>query len=229
MKILRYVVFKGGIRENKVYIAIAILIIIVIILGVIFSTNKLTKAYIEDQILGEFWSEDIHEREADSQFLGLEKWASYTYRTNNDTYPAYVTVTSIKTLFMMNENDLKAETIKTINKASEQGIVIDKTSEISGQRVTRNGEHKTSFLVYDGNDTSNESFEKIKIIGEYWNCGSSGTSIICIGVAWITDNVHNNSEIITTDWAKIVGDQEGTFGQGEYEVIDGLIFNVKCH
>lgn len=229
MKLLRYVVFKGGIRENRVYIAIAILVIIVIILGVIFSTNQLKKAYIPDQILGDFWSEDKDERTAGSQLFGLEKWQSYTYRNNNDTYSAYVTVTSIKTLFMMNENDLKAETIKTINKASDQGIVIDKNPQISGCRATRGGGHKTYYIVYDGNDTSEEPYEKVKIIGEYWNCVSSRTSIICIGVAWITDNIHNNSEIITTEWAKIVGDEEGTFGEGEYKVNNGLIFNVKCH
>jgi hypothetical protein len=229
VKILRYVVFKGGIRENKVYIAIAILVILVIILGVIFSTNKLTKAYIPDQILGDLWSEDGDERSEGSQLFGLEKWQSYTYRNNNDTYPAYVTVTSIKTLFIMNENDLKDSTIKTINKASEQGIEIDKSSEVTGQRVTRTEEHKTTFFVYDGNDTSNEKYEKIKIIGEYWNCGTSGTSIICIGVAWITNNTHNNSKIDTIYWVEIISDKMGTFGLGEFIANDGLIFNVKCN
>jgi hypothetical protein len=229
VKILRYVVFKGGMRENKVYIAIAVFTTIVIILAVFFSSNQLTKAYIEDEILGDSWSEDINNREGDEQLFGLEKWVSFTYRNNNDTYPAYVTVTSIKTLFMMNENDIRDETIETINKASEQGIEIDKNSEITGQRVTRIEGHKTGFFIYNGNDTSKESNEKIKIIGEYWNCEPSGTSIICIGIAWTTDNAHNNSEIVTTYWEKIIRDKEGTFGLEKYKMDDGLIFNVKCH
>jgi len=33
----------------------------------------------------------------------------------------------------------------------------------------------------------------------------------------------------TTYWAKIIRDEEGTFGEGEFQGADGLIFNVKCH
>jgi hypothetical protein len=229
VKIFRYVVFKGGLRENKVYIAISLLTMIVIILAIIFSTSQLTKAYIEDEILGEFWSEDIDERVEGSQLFGIDKWVSFTYRNEDDSYPAYVTITSIKMFFMINENDLKVKTIETINKASEQGIVIDKSSELTGQRVTKDKAHRTNYFIYDGNDTSNDVYEKIKIIGECWNCENSGTSIICIGVAQISDKAHGNSENITTYWAEIIGDKIGTFGLGDYKTDNGLIFNVKCH
>lgn len=222
-------VFKGGVKENRVYIAIAILTMAVIILAIIFSTSQLTKAYIEDDFLVESWSEDIDERVERAQLFGIEKWVSFTYRNQNNSYPAYVTVTSIKMFFMMNENDLKDKTIETINKASEQGIVIDKNTEITGQRLIKDGAHRTNYFIYDGNDTSNEPSEKIKIIGECWNCEKSGTSVICIGVARISDNAHGNSESITTYWAEIVGDKIGTFGNGDYKTNNGLIFNVKCH
>jgi len=223
------VVFKGGIRENRAYIVIAILTITVIILAIIFSSSQLTKAYIEDDILGESWSEDIDERIEGSQLFGIEKWVSYTYRNENDSYPAYVTITSIKLFFMMNENDLKDKTIETINKASLQGIEIDKNSKVTGQRVTRDEAHKTNYFIYDGNDTTNETHERIKLIGECWNCEKSGISIICIGIAWITDNIHGKSDSVTTYWAEIISDKIGTFGLGDYKTNDGLIFNVKCH
>lgn len=213
--------FKGGSRDNKAYAIIAILIIIIIILTVFFSTNQLTDAYIENHILGDAWSEDIGERDGDSQLFGLEKWVSYTYKNNDSNFPAYVTVTSIKTLFMMSENELKDQTLETIKKASDQGIVIDENTKITGVRSLDNV-HKTMYIIYDGNDTSDE---KIKIIGETWSCGTSGTSIICIGFAQVT----NNSETNTTHWAKIIRDKEGTFGLGKYKGPDGLIFNVKCH
>lgn len=222
-------VFKGGVRENRVYIAIAILTMTVIILAIIFSTSQLTKAYIEDGILGESWGEDIDERVEGSQLFGIEKWISFTYRNENDSYLAYVTINSIKMFFMMNENDLEEKTIETINKASEQGIVIDKNSEVTGQRVIKDKAHRTNYFIYDGNDTSNEVYEKIKIIGECWNCEKSGTSVICIGVARISDNAHSNSESVTTYWAEIIGDKIGTFGLGDYKTNNGLIFNVKCH
>ena len=222
-------VFKGGIRENRVYVAIAILTITVIILAIIFGTSQLTQAYIDDDILGIFWTEDINEREEGSQLFGIEKWVSFTYKNNNKSYPAYVSVTSFKMFFMINENELKAKTVETINKASDQGIVIDKNSKVTGQRVTRDEDHKTNYFIYDGNDTSKEPFERVKIIGECWNCEKSGTSIICIGVAQISNNEHNNLVIDDTYWAQIIQDKIGTFGLDEYIGKNGLISNVICH
>jgi len=215
------VAFKGESTDNKIYAVIAIFIIVVIVLAIFFSSNQLTEAYIEDSILGATWSEDINERAGDSQLFGLEKWASYTYKNNDGRFPAYVTITSIKTLFMMNEDELRDQTLNTIKQASEQGIFTSEETKITGERVLANG-HKTRYMVYDGNDTLGET---IKIVGETWNCGSSGTSIICIGFAQIT----NNSETNTSLWTKIIRDKEGTFGLGDFKGEDGLIFNVKCH
>ena len=208
--------FKGGERENRIYIFVAIVIILVIILTVFFSTNILTKAFIEDSFLGDHWYEDIVERREESQLFGLENWASFTYKNDNLSYPAYVTVTSFKLLFMMNEEDLLEKTEDTIKKISEQGILIDINSRLSDKRELKNG-HKTTFVIYDGNDTSKEPMERIKVIGETWNCGNSGTSIICIGVAQITDNASNNSKNNIVNWESIIGQQ------------NGLIYNVKCH
>lgn len=219
--------FKVEGRDKWIYYIITIFIIIVIIFAVLFSTNRLFSAKIDDDVLGAYWSEDINERKGASNLLGLEKWASFTYRNNNDTYPAYVTVTSMKTLFMMNENELLSKTIETINGASKNGIVINESSKITGNRALANG-HKTYYIVYNGNDTSKNPQEAIKIIGEAWSCGVSGTSVICIGFAQITDNAHNNSVICLTYWSKIIGDKLGTFGEN-YIKDDGLIFNVKCH
>jgi hypothetical protein len=210
------VVFKGGERENRIYIIIAIIILIVIILTVFFSGNTINKAFIEDSILGKTWYEDIEERTDKSQLFGLENFASFTYRNNNFSYPAYVTITSIKLFFMMNEDDLMKTTENTLEDASEQGIIIEKDTKISGTRDIFLG-HKTAYAIYNGTDISKEPIERIMIIGESWNCGSSGTSIICIGLAQITDNANNNSKIDTTFWDKIISEN------------DGLIFNVKCH
>ena len=213
---MRSVVFKGGEKENRIYIIIAIIILIVIILTVFFSSNTLNKAFIEDNVLGSTWYEDIEDRTGKSQLFGLENIASFTYRNKNSNYPAYVTVTSIKLLFMMNEDDLLKTTEDTLNAASNKGIIIDKDTKISGVRELNSG-HKTTYVIYNGTDISKEPIEKIKIIGESWNCGSSGTSIICIGFAQITDNTNNNSKLNTTFWDKIISDS------------DGLIFSVKCH
>ena len=217
--------FKGGSRENKIYAVLAIAIVIVIIFAVLFATNTLKAAYIDDYILlGDGWSEDIDEQHSSSELWGLEKSVSFTYRNSDSVFPAYVTVTSIKTLFMISENELRDKTLDTIQKSSNQGIIIDEDSMITGERLLNEG-HKITYVIYDGNDTSMEPYERIKIIGESWNCGTSGTSIICIGFAQIT----NDSQTNMVHWAKIVRDEEGTFGSAEFQGDDGLIYNVKCH
>ena len=213
--------FKARHIDNKIYTIIAIIIIIIIILTIILSTNQLTEAKIKEEFLGDIWSEDISESQGGSRNLGLEKWVSYTYRNNEKKYPAYITVTSIKSLFMMSEDELKDKTVDTIRQAFDFGININESTKISGIRSLRNG-HKTMYTIYDGNNTSGE---KIKIIGESWNCGISGTSVICIGVAQITNNSNENN----TYWARIIRDKVGTFGLNEYQKNDGLLFNVKCH
>ena len=218
--------FIGERRENILYISIAIVIIVIIAFSLLFSSRNLTKAYVEDKILGD-WIEDISERQGGSQTFGLEKWGSYTYRNNNVSYPAYITITSFKTLFMMSENQLLDKTIETIIKASNKGIIIDEKTRIDGSRVLRN-EHKTTFIIYNATDSNNERYQKIKIIGETWNCGVSGTSIICIGVSWITNNSIDNSKIDLIYWSNIINDKEGTFGI-DYKNENGLIYNVKCH
>jgi hypothetical protein len=214
-------------KDNRIYLAVAIFIIVVIILTIFFSTNKLISAKIEDDVLVNSWIEDIQERDFGSGFLGIEKWASFTYKNNNVTYPAYVTVTTFKTLFMMNEEDLKNKMEETIIDSSKQGVSVDLETKITGERTLNNG-HKTLYSIYDGNYSSNQVNEKIKIIGETWNCAPSGTSIICIGYAQVTDMAHNNSEIDLTYWIKILKDKDETFGS-DYKGLDGLLFNVKCH
>ena len=217
-------VLKGGSRDNKVYTIIAIFVIIIIIFAVFFSSNKLNEAIIDESVLNDAWVEDIAERDSGSQLFGLEKWVSYTYVNKDDIFPAYVTVTSIKTIFMKSEEDLRDQTLETIKKASKQGIVVDEETKITGERLLSNG-HKTMYVVYDGNDKSKEPNEKIKIIGETWNCGPSGTSVICIGLAQVTNHLLINN----TYWEKIIKDKKGTFGQGNLLGTDGLLFNVKCH
>jgi hypothetical protein len=214
-------------KDNRLYLAIAIFIIIVIIFTIFLSTNQLISGKIEDDILGSLWIEDIGERDIGSGFLGLEKWSSFTYKNNNVTYPAYVTVTSFKTLLMINEVELKNKMEETIISSSKQGVSVDLETKITGERILSNG-HKTLYSIYDGNYSFNQVNEKIKIIGETWNCGASGTSIICIGYAQITDNIHNNSKIDLTYWIKILKDIDGTFGL-DYKGVEGLLYNVKCH
>ena len=214
-------------KDSIIYLVVAVFIIIVIIVTIFLSTNELISAKIDDSILGFSWIEDIKERDSGSGFLGFGKWASFTYKNNNLSYPAYVTVTSFKTLFMMNEKDLRSKMEDAIKESYKQGVIVDIENKTTGERILLNG-HKTFYSVYDGIYFFGDVNEKIKIIGETWNCVASGTSIICIGYAQITDYAHNSSEINLDYWTKILKDENGVFGS-DYKGFDGLLFNVKCH
>ena len=218
---------KDGAGETRIYVFIAVFIIAVVIFAVVFSSNQLNTAYIHHDFLGLDWCEDIGERDSGSQLLGLDKFSSLTYKIDGN-YPAYITIITIKTLVMMSEKELRDKTVESIEQALEKGIFVDKSTEISGGRMLKN-EHNTMYVMYDVNDTSKNPHEKIKIIGEVWNCGASDTSVICIGVAQITDNLHDNSELNFSQWEKIVRDEVGTFGTGNFQAKDGLIYNVICH
>jgi hypothetical protein len=213
--------------NSRIYIVVAVFIIIVVILAIFLSSNQLVSAKILDEALGNSWIEDIGGRDSGSGFLGLDKWASFTYKNNNLSYSAYVTVTTFKTLFIMSEMELKNKMEETIKNSFAQGVTIDLDSKITGERTLSNG-HKSLYSIYDGNYSFNEKNEKIKIIGETWNCGVSGTSIVCFGYAQITNNTYSELLIDLTYWIKILKDKDGTFGL-DYNGTDGLLYNVICH
>jgi hypothetical protein len=213
-----FVVLRGERSTNLVYIAVAVFIIILIIFTILYINSELIRAKIEIEFLPEGWIES-GERGYREGFLGLEKQDSFKYIVDenfDDLYPAFLTVTAIKTLFMMNEEELLSKTIETIDlAANEKNIIIDEDSKIEGERVLNNS-HGTFYVIFNGTDNSNNVSENIKIIGETWNCPRSGTSVICIGVAQITDNLHNPSSENLSHWNEIIRK-------------DGLIYNVICH
>jgi len=50
-----------------------------------------------------------------------------------------------------------------------------------------------------------------------------------LGYSQTTDNNHNNSNINTIFWEKIIGDLSGTFGEEQFMREDALIYNIICH
>lgn len=204
--------FKGGNRENRVYVIIAVIILIVILVTVILSSNKMTEAYVSDKALGTDWYEDFNERYIDSQFIDLEKQASFTYRVDNSSFPSFLTVNTYKTIFMINEKDLYEKTDEAIKEYMDnRNVTLDFNSIVEGERKIANG-HKTMYIRYNGTLSKNNYNYKIKVIGETWNCDKSGTSIIAIGFSQITNNSNKNLEY----WNDITRK-------------DGLIYNIICH
>ncbi len=226
--------FKGS-RENWLYAIISIFIILLIFIAVLFSSNDIKESIIPDNILGENWYEDYNERYTESRIFGLEKQISFTYKVDDKIFPSFLTVNTYKTIFMINEKDLFEKTVDTIFTAmNEKNITLEKNSKIEGQRVLKNG-HKTRYILYNGTKILDNGEENIKIIGETWNCGESGTSVIVIGFSQTTNNSQNKSDDYLVHWAKMIRDQANTFDKyfkdDDYSFLgeDGLIFNIKCH
>ncbi len=112
--------FKREKTGNTFYIIITIFIIIVIIFSVLFTTNSLFNAYVDDRFLVNGWFES-GERNYNEQLFGLEKQFTFKYIVNDSSeekFNAFLTVTSIKTIFMINEQELMDKTIQTIYNAA---------------------------------------------------------------------------------------------------------------
>jgi hypothetical protein len=220
---------RSGFEENKLYVIIALFVIVVIVLTIVFSGRDLTPARIPFDVLDDDWYWDSENSSKEEGVMGLERFRSFTYRCENDSFPAYVTVSTMKNFFMMDEKDLIDETEDMIiSKISDQNIILDKKTRLSGRRTLYN-DHNSYYFVYN-NATKGEgnSSEKIKIFGEAWNCEKSGTSIICVAIAQIS-NTSLNVKNYDFFWAKIIRDKFGTFGVDEFKGSDGLIYNIICH
>lgn len=197
-------------------------IALMLVLLVAFSgCVNISCSYIPDLVITDGWHENLALRNTGSQFLGLEKWCGSVYEINGK-YPASLTVTTIKTLILTDEEELQKKTIETIEETFQDSIQLNESTKLTGERTLLK-KHKTMYMIYDGIDINRN--EKIKIIGEVWNCGTSGTSIICIGIAYITNNGSPTEN--TENWQKIVMDPSGTIGSFTGE--EGLIYNVHCH
>ena len=207
-------------RENKKHIWMTIALMLVLLVAFSGCVN-ISCSYIPDLVITDGWHENLALRNTGSQFLGLEKWCGSVYEINGK-YPASLTVTTIKTLILTDEEELQKKTIETIEETFQDSIQLNESTKLTGERTLLK-KHKTMYMIYDGIDINRN--EKIKIIGEVWNCGTSGTSIICIGIAYITNNGSPTEN--TDNWQKIVMDPGGTIGSFTGE--EGLIYNVHCH
>lgn len=207
--------------ERKNYL-IPIITFIVVLLTILTGCISIKCPYIPDVIINEGWYENLSLRNTGTQFLGLEKWCGSVYQINGK-YPASLTVTALKTLILTDEKELYKKTIKTIEETFKDSIILNESTRIKGTRTVEKN-HQTMYIIYDG--ISITEYEKIKIIGEVWNCGNAGISIICIGIAYITNNEIPNIEN-TDNWQKVIMDPRGSIENSTGE--EGLIYNIYCH
>jgi len=188
--------------------------IIILITFIFLACGCLTlrEAYVPDVALKDGWIEDTEKEEEGSSFLGLEKWSIKVYEKND---VAWLTVTTLKTLFLEERGKLLERVESGIRKdCKDMGINVEEKG-FKGSRELQNG-HNSYFVIFNGSDGKNA----YKVIGEVWSCSISGISVMCVGMAKVTEL----DGLIA--WREIVSDPRGTIDSAKG---NGLIYSVKCH
>ena len=180
---------------------------------------ELKTAYIEPENLPTGWIEVTALKNTVIESFGLEKWSSVTYEYQ-DTLQGIITISTINTLVLTDENDLLDyvnSTVFSIFKPQGQVLEIEQGSR---SLIT---EHTSQYIIYKLENTSRNSTGRL--IGEVWNCGVAGTSIMCMGFI-IDENPTNHTIENSSLWSQIIGDPIGSIDDAVYE---GLIYQIKCH
>ena len=193
----------------------------VLLLGVLSSgCVTLTCAYIPDQFLTGGWHENTALRNTGLQLFGMEKWCGVSYEIKGK-YPALLTITTLKTLVLADEAHLLESTRTLINDTFQETVTF--VPNATGTRMIEN-DHETLFITYEGRDLVQQ--EQVRIIGEVWNCPSSGTSLLCVGIAYLT-NDEIPGKVHLDEWQKMIQDPTGAIEEAKGD--EGLIFHVWCH
>jgi len=203
-------------------VKILLFIVSILMIHSLSGCVNLKCSYVPNDFLVNGWYENISLRNTGLHFLGLEKWCNVIYEVKGK-YSASLIVTSLKSLFLEDENELYDILKNIIQENFKDKISIIESSKIMGERYNFNN-HKTKYIIYDCIDSEKQL--AIKMIGEVWNCQTSGSSIICIGIAY-TSNEENLTINNLSNWQKIVEDPYGNIGN--YYGEEGLIYNIKCH
>jgi hypothetical protein len=190
-----------------------------ITVSVLSGCVELKTGYIPPEQLPQGWIEATSLHNTGIEFLGLEKWATVTYEYigNNN---AFLTITTINTLVLTDESELSAFVNTTIISTFSKKTNLSEIERGTRELITN---HSTQYIIYTGyNSSINQS---MRIIGEVWNCGISGISLLCIGFISDIDGIFDLKD--STVWATVVGDLRGTIDN--HINFKGMIFNVKCH
>ena len=116
-------------RELAPFIIAPFVILLIFLFVISTGCVDLTSAYIPDSVLTKGWYENTAMRNTGTQFFGLEKWASTTYEINDD-YPASLTVTTMKTMVLMDEQELQKQTRETLNTTLNENIEFVKCAKV---------------------------------------------------------------------------------------------------
>ena len=105
------------------YGIISILIFTIILFLIFFSNNELNVAFIHHDFLSDEWFENLDYRTTISKLFGLEKWASIRYEIDSN-YTNFLTITTFKTLILLDENELSNKIEEITDSILERRIIL---------------------------------------------------------------------------------------------------------
>lgn len=214
-------------RDKKRFtLAVCSLLLLVPILLFASGCLSVTGAYVPESLLTDGWHENVLLRQRSSEFFGLEQTLTVTYKVQGQ-YPASLTVTTLKKMVLIDEEELPKKILDTVTTTVPERIILDVNPTFSGERISNVTRHRNLFFVFEGVDVQDVPSEHVYVIGEAWNCPQSGTSILCVGIAYVTNTVNNTAIWDTTHWRTIVMDPRGIIDG--LEGVTGLIDHVICH
>lgn len=180
---------------------------------------ELKTAYIEPDKLPPGWIEVTALKNTVIESFGFEKWSSVTYEYQ-EILKGILTISTINTLVLTDENDLLHYVNSTVYSIFENHGNLSLMHQGSRSLLTK---HTSQYIIYQLHNKSTNITGLI--IGEVWNCGIAGASIMCMG--FVIDENSTNQSLENSDiWLQIVGDP---FGNIDGKLYEGLIYQVKCH
>ena len=209
----------GALKDKKFFLSISIFILCIVVVC-LSGCVQVSQSYIPSRALPPGWYQNLSLRNTGTTFLGLEQWIGVTYEISGD-YPASITITTVKTIILADEQNLLLKTREVIESTFLDTILFN--SSFEGERMNSMN-HQTRFVIYNGYDMVKH--QDVRVIGEVWNCDDTGSSVICIGVAYVSSPV---SSLISykQHWYDMVMDPVQSIEH--YGSEPGIIYSVRCH
>jgi hypothetical protein len=200
-------------------------------------------ARVPDSLLGNGsgWAADAGHSDAQpqSQSLGLVQRQTLAYtddgKHGNGGYPANLALTTLKLFPTPSRDQLRDIVQQQVKEQSQaQGIQLGNQA-LQGSRTLADG-HTTLFFVFTGTVTGQGSLftssnATAKILGEVWNCGEAGTSVVAVGLAQVGSasslgGIPLQNQENPQNWRELAADPHGSIDNQQGG--DGLVDNAVC-
>ncbi|HVL47936.1 MAG TPA: hypothetical protein VM889_05225 [Candidatus Thermoplasmatota archaeon] len=218
---------------------LAVGLLLVLLAAPLAGCVSLTPAKVPQNLLGgNGWRLDTGRSDdaPRSEAFGLAARQSLVYVDEGRSprgYPGQILLLTLKGLLTPSDESIKDQVrTQVLEGAAAAGIAVGAQSR-EGRRALASGATST-FFTYDGvvrggGGVFTTSKAEVKILGEVWHCRQTGTSVLAVALAQVSDvdavgGVELPANRDATTWREIVADPSGALdGTG-----NGLVYAVTC-